>query len=105
MVKKTRKVGSAGRFGSKYGKKIRDNVKKIELRSKAKHKCPQCGKLSLKRKASGIWECSKCDTKMAGGAWSPQTELGRVSTRVVSSGTKGKEAVEELEALEEKEDE
>jgi large subunit ribosomal protein L37Ae len=104
MATKTKKVGSAGRFGSKYGKKIRDNVKKIELRSKTKHKCPQCEKLSLKRKASGIWECSKCGAKMAGGAWSPQTELGRVSTRVVTSGTKGKAAVEEMEAAEEEEE-
>ena len=102
---KTKKVGTAGRFGSRYGKKIRDEVYQIEIRSKAKHKCPQCGKAALRKKASGIWECSKCGAQVAGGAWQPQTDLGRVTQRVVAGGLKGREAIAELEALEQKEEE
>ncbi|MFC2174611.1 50S ribosomal protein L37ae [archaeon] len=86
--KKTKKVGVAGRFGSRYGRKIRENVRKVEVKSKAKHDCPQCGKLSLKRVSNGIWQCTKCKTKLAGGAYVPQTGLGKISLRAVQGATK-----------------
>ena len=103
MTKKKTKVGVSGKFGPRYGKTVRENVRKIEEKSKKKHKCPRCGKTGLKRKSYGIWEC-KCGAKFAGGAWVPQTELGRTASRIVAAGVEGKEAIEEIEALE-KEDE
>jgi len=67
----TRKVGSAGRFGSRYGKKIRVRVAQIEKNSRGKHICPRCRALKLRREAAGIWVCSKCGMKMAGGSYVP----------------------------------
>ena len=67
----TKKVRSAGRFGPRYGRRIRNKIVAIE---KDKHvmKCPICLKLkSLKRVASGIWYCTKCDNKFAGKAYKP----------------------------------
>jgi len=87
-LRKTKKVGAAGRFGPRYGRKIRDSVRKVEEKSKAKHSCPQCGKISLKRVSTGIWECTKCKTKLAGGAYVPQTSLGKISQRAVHGATK-----------------
>lgn len=71
MAKK-RKVGSAGRFGSKYGKRIRSLVSEIEKIQKQRHICPVCKMPFVKRLASGIWVCKKCGAKFAGSAYQPR---------------------------------
>ncbi len=86
--KKTKKIGVAGKYGSRYGRRTRENVRKVEEKAKAKHKCPQCGKASLKRVSNGIWQCTKCKTKLAGGAYIPQTGLGKISQRAVQGASK-----------------
>jgi len=68
---KTKKVSSTGRFGSRYGLKIRKKVLEIEKIQRSKHKCPFCAKLAVKRLASGVWYCKSCKTKFAGGAYEP----------------------------------
>ena len=65
----TKKVGSAGRFGVRYGKTIRKKVAEVEKKQKRKQKCPYCLKLRAKRLATGIWYCDKCKTKFTGGAY------------------------------------
>ena len=102
-LRKTKKVGIAGRYGARYGRKIRENVRKAEAKAKSKHKCPQCGKVSLKRVSTGIWECTKCRTKLAGGAYAPQTDVGRISQRAVQGAAK-EEIIAAYEAVEEKEE-
>lgn len=67
----TKKIGIAGRFGSRYGKSVRDRFRDVSKISKSKHKCPNCLKLGFKRTAPGIWECRKCGHKMAGKAYKP----------------------------------
>ena len=86
--KKTKKIGIAGKYGPRYGRKTRKNVKKIESETKSRHKCPRCGKLSLKRTSTGVWECSKCGAKFAGGAYVPQTGLGKISGRAIQAASK-----------------
>ncbi len=63
------KKKGAGKFGSKYGKKVRDNFLKIEKLQKSRKKCPKCGKMSLTRNAAGIWICKSCGAKIVGGAY------------------------------------
>ena len=65
----TKKVSSAGRFGVRYGKRIREAVVMIEKRQKQKQICPYCKKPAAKRMAKGIWECRKCNKKFTGGAY------------------------------------
>jgi large subunit ribosomal protein L37Ae len=67
MAKK--KIGSAGRFGARYGGPIKQKLSKIEKKQKAKYTCPLCLKDKIKRVSAGIWRCSKCDTKFAGKAY------------------------------------
>ncbi|MBI4095397.1 MAG: 50S ribosomal protein L37ae [DPANN group archaeon] len=67
----TKKVGSTGRFGAHYGLKIRKKVLEIERIQKAKHKCPYCGKFTVKRLSAGIWICRHCHIKFAGKAYEP----------------------------------
>jgi len=71
---KTKKVSSTGRFGARYGLKIRKKVLEIEKVQRGKHKCPFCSKLAVKRLAAGIWYCKACGTKFAGGAYEPAVE-------------------------------
>lgn len=66
-----KKAGTAGRFGPRYGKKVRDIVAKIEAIQRQKHICPRCNLPYVKRYAKGIWICKKCGNKFAGGAYSP----------------------------------
>lgn len=68
---KTKKVGSAGRFGPRYGKKIREKVAEIEKIQKKRHICPSCKMEYLVREGSGIWICKKCGAKFAGQAYYP----------------------------------
>ncbi len=62
---RTKKVKSSGRFGARYGKKVRERVVKVESKQHSKQKCPFCGKLGVKREAKGIWKCPKCKRRFA----------------------------------------
>lgn len=66
---KTKKVGSAGRFGVRYGRTIRVRVSAIESKQKSLQKCPFCYAMKVKRLGSGIWQCKKCDIKFIGKAY------------------------------------
>lgn len=64
---------SANKYGSRYGKRIRNKISEIEEDEKREYKCPECGSRSLEREGSGIWVCKKCGEKVSGGAWKPKT--------------------------------
>lgn len=66
---KTKVVGSAGRFGPRYGLRIRSKITKVEKEQKAPQECPYCLRKVVKRLAPGIWQCKKCDSKFAGSAY------------------------------------
>ncbi|MFH0836652.1 MAG: 50S ribosomal protein L37ae [Candidatus Aenigmatarchaeota archaeon] len=57
------------KFGSRYGKRIRENVLKANKKSRTLYKCPSCSRVSVKRLATGIWQCKKCSVKYASGAY------------------------------------
>lgn len=69
MVKRTKKVGICGRYGTRYGSSIRKMAKKIVESQHAKYVWNFCGKKTVKRKAVGIWTCKGCGKTLAGGAW------------------------------------
>jgi large subunit ribosomal protein L37Ae len=65
----TKKVSTAGRFGSRYGKKIRQRIVDIEKKQRGWQKCPYCHKNRVKRVSKGIWQCRSCNTKFTGRAY------------------------------------
>ena len=68
---KTKKVKSAGRFGARYGKKVRKIVAEIEKLQRKRHICPKCKMEYAKRVSTGIYYCKKCGTKFASKAYWP----------------------------------
>lgn len=81
--KKGRKSRSAGRFGPRYGRKIRKLVADIEEKSKRKYDCPQCGRTKIRRDGTAIWKCAKCGYTFAGGTYVPYTSAGQSVARSV----------------------
>lgn len=71
--KRTRKVGIAGKYGTRYGSTLRKLVKKIEISQHATYHCVFCGKTNVKRTCVGIWECKSCKKIVAGGAYTLST--------------------------------
>ena len=71
---RTKKVGTSGRFGARYGNTLKMLVANIEKVQRQKHMCPNCRFMKVRRLSSGIWECKKCHTKFAGGAYYPKSE-------------------------------
>ena len=69
MAKKIEKLGSAKRFGARYGTKPKYQFAKIEKEQRRKHKCPYCNAIAVKRIAMGIWNCRKCDSTFTGRAY------------------------------------
>jgi large subunit ribosomal protein L37Ae len=72
-MSKKKKIGSAGKFGVRYGKKNRKLYSDIHASQKQRHICPRCDMSYVERVAAGIWGCRKCGAKFAGGAWSSST--------------------------------
>ncbi|MBD3318682.1 50S ribosomal protein L37ae [Candidatus Woesearchaeota archaeon] len=68
MAKKS-KLGSAKRFGVRYGRTVKHNLAKIEAMQRASTKCPFCLYDKVKRVAMGIFVCHKCDAKFTGRAY------------------------------------
>jgi len=71
VARRTRKAGIVGRFGPRYGVRIRRRVQEIEEGLKARHTCPRCAAGSVHRKSTGVWACRRCGYVFAGGAYRP----------------------------------
>ncbi len=65
------------------------------------HECPQCKRETLRRTASGIWECKNCGNKLSGGAYEPDTGAETMLERALKEETEElEEAKEEIEVEE-----
>ena len=71
---KTKKIGIAGRFGPRYGTRVKNAIRQIETKVRRRQTCPVCKRKAVKRVAAGIWSCKKCGAKFAGGAYEVKTE-------------------------------
>ncbi len=67
MVKK-KIVKAAGRFGARYGQRVRRKIAEIESKQRKKQICPFCEKM-VKRVSRGIWQCKNCKKRFAGHAY------------------------------------
>ncbi len=71
---KKKKVGSGGRYGPRYGKRLKGLISEVEKVQKSRHVCPKCKMKYVVRVGPGIWQCKKCGTKFAGAAYKPKSD-------------------------------
>jgi len=106
MERRTNKVGITGKYGTRYGQKLRKQVKAIEILQRTKYTCPFCGKDSVRRAAVGIWRCKACRRNIAGGAWEFSTTAAQTARSTINRLKKDtvelKKEVEEVVVEEEK---
>jgi len=69
MAKKKKESGSVKRFGTRYGRGVKERIGKIEKLRNSKHICPYCHQPKVIRLAAGIWKCRKCSAKFASKAY------------------------------------
>jgi large subunit ribosomal protein L37Ae len=69
MSKRTKKVGNTGWMGPRYGIRIRRRVLEIDRARLADAACPKCSTVTVARVASGVFECHRCHTRFASGAY------------------------------------
>ena len=77
--KKSRSVGSAGRFGARYGRVARRRVKEIE----AEMRDSTVDGDDVTRVGTGIWKNERTGEVFTGGAYRPQTPGGRQVRRSI----------------------
>jgi large subunit ribosomal protein L37Ae len=87
MSKRTKKVGSTGRYQARYGVRSRTRIRNVEIQQKINHLCPNCKYEKLKRTDTGIWQCKKCGAKIAGGSYIPTTEAGEHIVKLLKGET------------------
>jgi large subunit ribosomal protein L37Ae len=68
-MRRTKKVGSTGWMGPRYGIRIRRRVLEIDRAQHQAHTCPRCSTVTLWRVASGIYECQRCGTRVSSNAY------------------------------------
>ena len=102
MAKRTKKVGPAGRFQSRYGVRARNRLRNIELIQRKKHVCPSCKHISVKRVSTGIFSCQKCGVKFAGGSYLPKTDGGLQVEKIIRGELASSDLLDEpIEEVEE----
>jgi large subunit ribosomal protein L37Ae len=76
---KASKVGSAGRFGARYGRVSRRRVKDIE----AEMRNSKVDGDDVTRVGTGVWKNERTGEVFTGGAYRPQTPGGKQVTRSI----------------------
>ncbi|PSH01431.1 MAG: 50S ribosomal protein L37ae [Nanohaloarchaea archaeon SW_10_44_10] len=87
-----RQNSSSKRFGARYGSKTRRNVDEAEKRDSV---CEECGE-ELEREAAGIWKCTGCGKKTAGGAYRADTGAEEMLDKALQVGTEELEEAQEI---------
>jgi large subunit ribosomal protein L37Ae len=88
---RTKKIGAAGKFGPRYGTKLRKLVSDVERKLKQPHKCPSCGAMKVQRVSTAIWQCRRCGVKIAGAAYVPSMPIAKPLEKKIEVENKAKE--------------
>jgi len=75
------KAPSTKRFGSRYGKTLKNRFGAIEAMQRKKYTCPSCSRTQVRRLNAGIWQCNKCGHKFASKAYTI-AKVNTIQTKV-----------------------
>lgn len=96
------KLGSAKRFGARYGRTVKHRLAKIEKEQRKRHKCPYCAKSAVRRVFAGVWHCKSCGAKFTSRAYTVTKQsltLKKEKIEEITEKIKPKEEpIEEVEA-------
>ncbi len=60
-----------GRYGTRVGRKLRNEAVKVEVDRRKASGCPTCSRGKLKRVSAGVWMCRTCGYTFTGGSHVP----------------------------------
>ncbi|MCI4322780.1 MAG: 50S ribosomal protein L37ae [Thermoplasmata archaeon] len=69
MTQRTKKIGSTGWMGPRYGIRIRRRVQEIDRIKTSSSACPKCATVTVQRRGSGVYQCRRCHRTFASGAY------------------------------------
>jgi large subunit ribosomal protein L37Ae len=80
MSRRTKKVGSTGWMGPRYGIRIRRRVHDIDIVKGSEYQCPKCATLTVRRLGSGRYKCRRCERTFASDSYAfrPPPSIFRV---------------------------
>lgn len=92
MSKRTKKVGTTGWMGPRYGIRVRRRVLEIDRARRQPAACPRCSTVTVHRLAAGVFQCSRCRTKFASGAYlfTPAPPITRSEKQTPAAGAAAK---------------
>ena len=82
--RRTVTAGITGKYGTRYGQKLRKQVKAFEILQRTRYTCPFCGKAAVRRHSVGIWNCRGCRRSVAGGAWEYSTSASQTAKTTIN---------------------
>jgi large subunit ribosomal protein L37Ae len=62
-------LGTAKRFGTRYGPTKKYVLAEIERSQRSRQGCPYCTKKAARWQSVGIYHCKACDAKFSSDAW------------------------------------
>ncbi|HZY70311.1 MAG TPA: 50S ribosomal protein L37ae [Thermoplasmata archaeon] len=92
MSKRTKKVGTTGWMGPRYGIRIRRRVLEIDRSRRKAAACPRCSTVTVRRISTGVFRCSRCGTSFASGAYlfTPAPPITRSEKQTPAAGAAAK---------------
>ena len=69
MAETAKHKGTAKKFGTRYGRTVKEKFNKVDALQKDTYICPFCNYQKVKRVAMGIWQCRKCQAKFTSKAY------------------------------------
>ncbi|MEK6823200.1 MAG: hypothetical protein AABY13_05195 [Nanoarchaeota archaeon] len=75
MADKKKSLGSAKRYGVRYGATLKRKVAAIEEVQRSNQKCPYCNKHAAEWKMVGVYECFKCKAKFTAKAYAIKQKI------------------------------
>ena len=63
------------RFGTRYGRTVKEKLAKVETGARKNYKCPYCSAIKVKKQVAGVWKCGKCNKVFTGRAFSAESDV------------------------------